>query len=1589
MEQAGSSGLDTSNSNGTDQDKGRLSALHRLLEDARRRLVDTGTRNRLVHVNRKNTRANAINIINERSDDIFDLLAVARKSMRFLPIGKDEIDEEDETDTPSLGELDSDDDVEEGRFTDRYLETRMTSDALQKRLLRMAKDAGTAEEEQGVNILYLAIGFMTWFEDKSSAVQREAPLLLLPVQLRRNEKTSKYEVAVRDDDLVTNLPLKERLMGDYGLALPEVEMEEEWSPSIYFDEVDQIIKSHERWSIDRDGMQLGFFSFGKLLMLRDLDPENWPGDKLEENPLVSGLLYSSFESEPPLFGVEDRLDEKLVPADIIQVVDADASQTKVIEEVRSGRNLVVEGPPGTGKSQTITNIIASAVADGKRVLFMAEKMAALNVVHGKLKSVGLDATCLELHSRFANKKAVHQEIRKTLTSGRAVPSMPDEPNDLLQVRDLLNKSTSLLHRKLDDTGETPFDLIGEQVRSIGQGLEPPEELDEKLGSLSKEGFKEAQNLIRDYADLISELGAREINPCLGIRNMNRQPIDLQRDSITLERSLKPLERIISEYRTHGIAVGLDAIPTLVRVGELQTLLLHLTKAPTTFHEIAGKVESKEEWEKLTEALRKGVELQKLQSGLKGNFIDEVVGIDLLPVRPGIVTGTNSFFARLRSPYRKASAELAGYLLAQIPKAAESRLGLVDSVLEYRRAVNEFAPVSALLASRLGDDWNDLDTPFEAVLEFAFWCREALEISEDIDLKAALQLLASSVDVGQKSSEIGKWSTDFKSEAGKCLTDLQFDWKSMETSDDLETVSADELSHRLERMAQLEKFYGDWCRLNTSAERLDEAGLPIVRKKLESEPTSAETVIANVRFGRAEVIWKKNLTKDLQAIAQTDRHKTVKTFQNLENKRMKDCRVSILAGHLSQLPSGAVGEMGVIRSELGKKSRHKALRVLMDQAGGMLQRIKPVFLMSPVSVAQFLPPGKIEFDLLVIDEASQVRPEDALGAIARSKQLVVVGDQKQMPPSSFFDRMTSNDDDVDADDDSPLAGAARATELESILSLGEARGLGGRPRMLEWHYRSRDPSLIAVSNEEFYNGNLILPPSPLQNDDNYGLSLVRVNGVYNRGQRGKNVNNIEAEEIVKRVAEHARKTPDLSLGIATFSNVQKNHVNELLELARRSDAVLDGFLREGKTEDVFVKNLENVQGDERDVILVSVCYGPTEPGGRLMSLNFGPVNGEGGERRLNVLFTRARIRCEVFCSFDPGDIDPTKSSHVGVRTLKRFLDFAKTGILRDEEITGLGADSPFEEDVADEIRKMGYLVDHQVGSAGFLIDLAIRRQDRPGQFILAVECDGATYHSALWARERDRLRQNVLEHLGWRFHRIWSTDWFYRRTPEIERLRRAIEEAAGVANDGIVVKGANSGNVNVTQSEPAEEEEPDLVFDDGPLFGDMPLYKRHHFSQFYSGEPHQAPINRLAQIASAIVRTEGPIHHSEVARRLAEGYGKRRAGTRINEMTVKALRSAARSDEEFRSTDGFWFTLSQQEAPPVRDRSAESGTLLKAEMIASMEIEAAGRLVLDQSGECEEEELVRAIAQIMGFKRTGPELKKRFGNIVRPLLSTCD
>ncbi len=452
------------------------------------------------------------------------------------------------------------------------------------------------------------------------------------------------------------------------------------------------------------------------------------------------------------------------------------------------------------------------------------------------------------------------------------------------------------------------------------------------------------------------------------------------------------------------------------------------------------------------------------------------------------------------------------------------------------------------------------------------------------------------------------------------------------------------------------------------------------------------------------------------------------------------------------------QMGLIEHQIQGRPRSIPLRQFINRAGAALQVLKPCFLMSPMSVAQYISPDSVRFDLMVIDEASQMRPEEALGAIARCGQIVVVGDHKQLPPTAFFQKQVMTDEDYEKED---------SLDNESILDLVSGRYYPARQLM--WHYRSRHESLIAFSNSHFYNNNLILFPACDEKDDFSGVHGRYVGSVYNAGS-----NLGEVEAIVNAAAEFMRDNPGKSLGIATMNAQQQELIDNEMERLFQTDPYAEAYKSKwaDTLEYFFVKNLESVQGDERDVIFISTVYGPDKSGA--VHQRFGPVNGKSGERRLNVLFTRAKYGMIVFTSLKPEDIKLTPASSKGLQAFKGYLEYAFTGKLDTGKITSKSVDSDFELFVKERLEAKGFEVEPQVGVAGFFIDLAVKHPDFPYGFLLGIECDGAAYHSSRSARDRDRLRQQVLEGLGWSIYRIWSTDWFHNPDNETEKLLSFME-----------------------------------------------------------------------------------------------------------------------------------------------------------------------------------------------------------------------
>lgn len=689
-----------------------------------------------------------------------------------------------------------------------------------------------------------------------------------------------------------------------------------------------------------------------------------------------------------------------------------------------------------------------------------------------------------------------------------------------------------------------------------------------------------------------------------------------------------------------------------------------------------------------------------------------------------------------------------------------------------------------------------------------------------------------------------------------------------------------------------------------------------------------------------------------------------------------------------------GEVGILLRELNKKKRHKPLRRLFREIPSLLLQLKPCLLMSPLSVSQYLDSSVIEFDTVIFDEASQIYPQDAIGAVLRGRQLVVAGDPKQLPPSNFFRVGDLDGQDEEAEDDT--------ADFESVLDLCLAGGLPST--LLRWHYRSRHEHLIAFSNHHFYEGRLVTFPGA-SNQDHDGVRLEYVpDGDYDRSR--SRTNRAEARRVVDLILEHAERTPDRSLGVVALSEAQMMAILDELERRRREQPDLAHFFDEQRQEPFFVKNLENVQGDERDAVILSVGYGPDSTG--QVGLNFGPLNRAGGERRLNVAITRARHCVTLVSSLRPEAIDLSRTSSVGVRLLRQYLEFAQRGpapLAAASTPTDGDYESEFEREVGEALRAIGLQIEPQVGCAGFRVDLAVKDPRLPGRYLLGIECDGATYHSSPTARDRDRLRQQVLEGLGWRIHRIWSTEWVRDREGELRRVLQAVEQARAAfdptpAPENVVPfprrpepshdltaggQEAAGSPVEREGSAATREVTPGSEHNESvppPSPATAPLPAALELPPYVSAElprrrrvanVSEIPISEIADLVRRCVEVEGPVHIDRVLQTVSRCWGIARVKSRVRAMMEDGVREARRRGWVRRQGDFLWPTGMAVARPRGRGRSGE---VRPVHMIAPEEIAEAALLVLRHTISLEPDELIRSTARLLGFGRTGHEVESR-------------
>lgn len=1543
--------------------------IDKVLEESRKELLDLGLRNPLIS---HSHRAKQIKVTDELATEVYRLLVVEGKEMSFDPVHDDEDLEQEkhdeELDDEYLLEQPSDPDSSgmlAGRHTDRILQTLLPSQKLQSRLLKIHNDARTYIEEQGVNILFLAVGFLHWYEAPAAQDARRAPLLLIPVELSRKNALARFLLHYTGDEIGDNLSLIEKLKAEFSIELPKIENREKLDIQEYFDAVAQSISAKERWKVVPNEMTLGFFSFGKFLMYRDLDPSGWQQNGGGAGfSVLESLLSDGFSEEASSFVDETHIDDVLSPADVHQVKDADSTQVMAILDVNSGRNMVLQGPPGTGKSQTITNIIAECIGAGRKVLFVSEKMAALDVVKRRLDEVGLGDAVLELHSHKTNKKKLLENLDSTLHQGRPVVKNPeDDIATLVCLRDDLNAYCNAVNNPIGKTRITFINALGLAIRNQPDRSDVQPFDFAPMAEWSETEYRTARLQVEALSRYLEDVGAPINNPFASSSLTEFLPSQ----RLKLEQVLDDVLRSSRELLESSVALAQEmGLKKPEHRNDIAIICRAARRAMDAPH-IEGIALSSGDWQKRRDDLQAlidaGRALESAHRQYDDLLIDDAWSQDFIEMRQVFVSKGDKWWHFFSSDFRAAKQRLQGFSRQPLPKKAADILIMIDTVMDSQKYLKQFNDNAVLGECLFGAQWKKKNSDWEVLEKLTEWVVELYrsvgngEVPEGIvnflsgspkvdALKSKLQEVEVSLESHTKSIEL---VTEFLK--------LQFD-------NDARFAEDFSLSRQLDYLAELRN-------------NIDSLFHLIRFNQLESElkPLGMDAIVQASRVWKREqgplvkqfdFSWYNGLVEQAcvnsPSIKKFDRsHHTqmLEEFSRLDRLLFRHNQIRLASLHWNTLPSlSGGGQLQVISREINKKRRHLPIRKLMAEAGNAIQAIKPVFMMSPMSIATYISPGSAYFDLVVFDEASQVKPVDAFGAIRRGKQSVVVGDSKQLPPTSFFDSLIDGDEEEDVE---------RVGDMESILSLFLAKG--APERMLRWHYRSRHDSLIAVSNNEFYDNRLVVFPSPGGNETARGLRFHHLpDTAYERGKTRSNP--AEAKAVAKAVIEHAKTYPDLTLGVVAFSTTQRDAISFQLEHLRRMDSSCENFFSTKKREPFFVKNLENVQGDERDVIFISIGYGKTSEG--YMTMSFGPLNRDGGERRLNVLISRARLAMDVFSNFTANDIDLNRSQARGVVALKNFLAYAQTGILEQPYSTGRECNSPFEEEVVKALVQNGIEVEPQVGTAGFFIDIGVKDSQQSGRYILGIECDGATYHSSRSARDRDRLRQEVLEGLGWRLHRIWSTDWYRNPQEALERALAAIEHAKMYA-DSDFSRPVNNYQSSAPKISEIDRENIQPSERDAQEGGSEPYRCASLQIPLGGNEFHNLSPEYFVPFIVKVAETESPVHFTELTRRIATGAGKK-AGARIQGVIDASLQLARQSGLVVVKGDYIWDP--NMTMPKVRDRAALESAAKKIDFVSPEEISEAVLQEVRKSFSISPEDAVICAGRALGFQRVTTQIKER-------------
>ena len=1319
--------------------------------------------------------------------------------------------------------------------------------------------------------------------------------------------------------------------------------------------------------------------------------------------------------------------------------------------------MVVEGPPGTGKSQTIVNLISELIANDKSVLFVSEKMAALEVVKDRLDSIGLGEFCFELHSHKSNKKNVLKGLERSIYGhAETMRPMDEEFDELEKLKMELNNYNHVLHTPLGKSGFSPFHLFGMKEESIQHFKKVKRNIPrahiENPENYSSKDWKNAVSTLKNVTEVIIPLKPISKNPWFNTQPGTILPTDKEDINELLKNCVSTLNDL--EVDLYEL-VELTGIRKPLNKGEMDNsikIALLIASPITTDPEVLYNPV----WERgrtdIIKIIDLLVEYNSNNEKLKKRFKKGVLNTDIQHLHDEYVENSSKFLKSFRGRYKKSKDKISNLYNVEVPEEDKIIIQDLESLMDCQIILNRINELESEAKAVFGKDWKGRKTDLDTIKELAEWVLTVKKLLKTGKItERTFNIIENGPDSAKINGTIQKLNNDYKSflkvynNIKKYITideELVFGAK-------LKYVRFHAMESKVEDFQKGMPLLQKWSQLTAIlTEKPSDFIFPVI-ELIKADKIEIEDIIPCLMANFADDLLRNAFLNNpvMSNFIGEIHERKIDRFIDLDrdvislNRRRIANRIS---SHRPQINNTASrnSELGILLSEFNRKRGHMPIRKLLSNAGGLIQKIKPCFMMSPLSIAQFIDPKNsqdLRFDVVIFDEASQVKPEDALGAFLRANQAVVMGDTRQLPPTSFFDIMLETDEDEDYE-------IASLSDMESILHLCKGRF---PTKMLRWHYRSRHESLIALSNQEFYDNNLLIYPSPCHETISLGLKFEYMEDtVYDRGRSASN--RMEARSVVEAAGEHYKRYGETkSLGIGTFNIKQQQAILEEVELYLRKQPKLEKYFSSDMDEHFFVKNLETIQGDERDVIFISVGYGKDENGH--LSLNFGPLNREGGERRLNVLITRAREKCVVFSNFRYSEINLNENAAFGLRALKSFLKYSETKRLDTTYTLVEDNETAFEDSLYEFLKSHKYDVHKQVGCAGFRIDLAVVDPSDSGRYLVGIECDGESYNSSPVARDRDRLRQQVLEGLGWHIYRVWSTDWYRNRGESEKRLLKAVENAKNIKP--IVSNVKQTSVEDIVKDEVEEEYEPSyeqklhqkkrptIIVNELP--DEISVYDNENVEPIaavkslpendqeiiienekvivkdpvsvevseevvetvlehdlepdnpdtvkdyevcselcipVTGQIHEKSTPELATLVTQIVDMEGAVHISEVVRRIRVAWGIKRAGKRIQDAVTNAI-SLAQENGDVTIKDEFLYPKNFNVI--VRRRSGDPPA--KINLICDEEIVEAAKIVIRTQYASPMSEVVKQTSRLFGIKVTRGATAKRIEGVVQHLV----